>query len=190
MEGNIFVISAPSGCGKSTIIAQLFDAGDLDLCFSVSATNRSPRPGEIDGRHYHFLSTDEFRQAIADGRFIEWEQVYPGRYYGTLRSEIDRCLEQGRNVILDIDVNGALSVKEQYGDRATTIFIEPPSIETLRRRLEHRGTDSPEVIDRRVARARYELDQASKFDYSVVNDRLEQAVAETHRLMAEKISGK
>lgn len=189
MKGHIFVISAPSGCGKSTIIGSLFDAGDLNLCFSVSATNRAPRPGETDGEHYHFLSTEEFRQAIADGKFIEWEQVYPGRYYGTLRSEIDRCLSQGRNVILDIDVNGALSVKEQYGDRATTIFIEPPSIEALRERLEHRGTDAPEVIDQRVARAGYELDQAPRFDHRVVNDRLDQAVADTHRLIADHCNG-
>ena len=183
------MISAPSGCGKSTIIGSLFDAGDLNLCFSVSATNRAPRAGETDGQHYHFMSTEEFRQAIADGKFIEWEQVYPGRYYGTLRSEIDRCLSEGHNVILDIDVNGALNVKEQYGRHATTIFVEPPSIEALRQRLEHRGTDSDDVIDQRISRAQYELDQAPQFDHRIVNDRLDDAVAAAHRLIAGKISG-
>lgn len=186
MEGRIIVISAPSGCGKSTIIGSLMDAGDLNLSFSVSATNRSPRPGEIDGEHYHFLTTEQFRQAITDGQFIEWEQVYPGRYYGTLRSEIDSRLDRGCNIILDIDVNGGLNVKEQYGPRAVTIFIAPPGIEELRRRLEHRGTDSPEVIEQRLARAAYELRQGDKFDYLVVNDKLDKAVAEVHKIIVEE----
>ncbi|MDE5642198.1 MAG: guanylate kinase [Muribaculaceae bacterium] len=188
MEGKIIVISAPSGCGKSTIINRLFDGGDLDMRFSVSATNRQPREGERNGEHYHFLSTEEFRDAIADGRFIEWEEVYPGRYYGTLRSEIDNAVEKGENVILDIDVNGGINVKKLYGDRATTIFVQPPSVGELRRRLESRGTDSPEVIDQRVARAEYEISKAPQFDHAVVNDDLEQAVGQTHDIIANALA--
>lgn len=184
MEGRIIVISAPSGCGKSTIIGHLFDAGDLNMRFSVSATNRKPRPGEVDGVHYHFLSTADFHDAVAQNRFIEWEEVYPGRYYGTLRSEIDNAIARGENIILDIDVNGGLNVKKLYGHRAITIFIKPPSIDELRRRLEGRGTDSPEIIDQRVARAEYEIAQAPQFDYTVVNDDLDQAVARTHQIIA------
>lgn len=188
MEGKIIVISAPSGCGKSTIIHRLFDGGDLNMRFSVSATNRKPREGEENGVHYHFLSTDEFRDAVAEGKFIEWEEVYPGRYYGTLRSEIDNAIARGENVILDIDVNGGVNVKKLYGDRATTLFIQPPSVEELRRRLEGRGTDAPEVIDERVARAEYEIAQAPQFDYTVVNDDLDQAVGEAHEIIANALA--
>lgn len=187
MEGRIIVISAPSGCGKSTIIGHLFDAGDLNMRFSVSATNRKPRQGEVDGVHYHFMSTADFHDAVAQGRFIEWEEVYPGRYYGTLRSEIDNAIARGENVILDIDVNGGLNVKKLYGDRATTIFIQPPSIAELRRRLEIRGTDSPQIIDQRVDRAEYEIAQAPQFDHIVINDDLDQAVTRTHQIITQAL---
>ena len=187
MEGKIIVISAPSGCGKSTIIGRLFDGGDLNMRFSVSATNRQPRQGEENGVHYHFLSTAEFRDAVAAGKFIEWEEVYPGRYYGTLRSEIDNAIARGENVILDIDVNGGINVKKLYGDRAFTLFVQPPSIDELRRRLEGRGTDSPEVIDQRVDRAGYEISQAPQFDCVVVTDNLDKAVAEAHDIIAKAI---
>ncbi len=188
MKGKIIVISAPSGCGKSTIIGRLFEEGGLDMRFSVSATNRSPREGECNGVHYHFLSTDEFRDAVAAGKFIEWEEVYPGRYYGTLRSEIDNAISKGENVILDIDVNGGVNVKKQYDGNAVTIFVKPPCIEELRHRLEGRGTDSPEVIEQRVARAEYEISQAVHFDHVVVNDNLEQAVAETRRIISNALA--
>lgn len=178
-KGKIIVISAPSGCGKSTIINSILDKESFDLSFSVSATNRAPRQGEEDGVHYHFLSTEKFRDAVAAGEFIEWEEVYPGRYYGTLRSEVDRIINSGHNVILDIDVRGALNVKKIYGNTARTIFIMPPSIGELRRRLEGRGTDSPEVIDTRIDRAEYEISLAPGFDIQVVNDVLETAVSET-----------
>lgn len=178
-KGKLIVVSAPSGCGKSTIINAIMDAEVFDLGFSVSATNRQPRPGEVDGVHYCFLSTEDFRDAVAEGKFVEWEEVYPGRYYGTLRSEIDRLIEAGHNVILDIDVKGALNVKKVYGDRCITIFIEPPSIDELRRRLVNRGTDAPDVIDVRISRAEYEISMAKDFDTRVINDDLEKAVAET-----------
>lgn len=178
-QGKIVVLSAPSGCGKSTIIHELLEGPDaLPLQFSVSATNRAPRTGEQDGISYHFLTTEAFRDAVAAGSFIEWEEVYPGRYYGTLRSEIDDKLAAGINVVLDIDVKGALSVKRIYGARALTIFIEPPSVAELRRRLEARATDTPEVIDQRVGKAEYEISFAPQFDCRIVNDHLDQAVAE------------
>lgn len=178
-KGKVIVISAPSGCGKSTIINSILDKESFDLSFSVSATNRVPRQGEEDGVHYHFMSTESFRDAVAAGEFIEWEEVYPGRYYGTLRREVDRLINSGHNVILDIDVKGALNVKKLYGGTALTIFIMPPSIGELRRRLEGRGTDSPEVIDTRIDRAEYEISLATGFDRQIVNDVLETAVGET-----------
>lgn len=186
-KGKIIVISAPSGCGKSTIINSILDAGTFDLSFSVSATNRPPRQGEEDGVHYHFMSTEDFRDAVAAGEFIEWEEVYPGRYYGTLRREVDRLINSGHNVILDIDVKGALNVKKLYGDTARTIFILPPSIDELRRRLEGRGTDAPDIIDTRVGRAEYEISLAPDFDTRVVNDVLDTAVSETSSAISEFI---
>lgn len=187
-KGRLIVISAPSGCGKSTIINHILDSGTFDLGFSVSATNRPPRPGEEDGVHYRFMSTDEFIDAVAEGRFVEWEEVYPGRYYGTLRSEIDRQIDAGKNIVLDIDVKGALNVKKIYGDACRTIFIEPPSIDELRRRLEQRGTDSAETINTRVDRAGYELSFAPQFDCRVVNDNLDKAVEQTTGFISDFIS--
>lgn len=188
-QGKIIVLSAPSGCGKSTIIHKLLEGEDaLPLEFSVSATNRAPRTGETDGVSYHFMSTEDFRDAVAAGRFIEWEEVYPGRYYGTLRSEIDNKIAAGRDVVLDIDVKGALNVKRIYGDKAVTIFILPPDVEELRRRLVGRATDSPEVIEQRVAKADYELGFAPQFDFRVVNDDLDDAVDEARRIITQHIA--
>ena len=183
MKGKIIVIAAPSGCGKSTIINALLEGGDLNLGFAVSATTRAPREGEVDGRNYYFMTEEAFRDAIAEGEFIEYEEVYPGRFYGTLRSEIERITGQGHNIILDLDVNGALGVKKLYGDEALAIFIQPPSVAELRRRLEFRGTESPEVIDVRIDRAQYEISRAGEFDRIVVNDRLDEAIKETRNLI-------
>lgn len=182
-QGKIIIISAPSGCGKSTIIGRIMSRGDLDLCFSVSATNRSPREGEQHGVNYYFLTDDEFRQHIAAGDFVEYEEVYPGRFYGTLRQEIEKKCSEGHNVILDIDVKGGVNVKKMFGDRAISIFIEPPSIDALQHRLEGRGTDSPEVIAQRVGRAEFELSYAPQYDHVVVNDHLDKAVEEVHAIM-------
>lgn len=186
-KGKIIVISAPSGCGKSTIINSILDSENFDLSFSVSATNRPPRPGEENGVHYHFLSTKDFCDAVEAGEFIEWEEVYPGRYYGTLRREVDRIVNSGHNVILDIDVKGALNVKKHYGNTARTIFIMPPSVEELRRRLEGRGTDSPEIINTRIDRAAYEISLAPSFDTQIVNDDLHIATAATATAIREFI---
>lgn len=181
MEGKVIIISAPSGCGKSTIIRELMSAPGLNLCFSVSATNRAPRGEERNGVDYHFLSDAEFRDAIAAGDFLEYEEVYPGRFYGTLKSEIDRITAEGKNVVLDIDVNGALRVKKLLADRALSIFIMPPGIDELRRRLESRATDSPESIETRIDRARYEIGRGPLFDITVMNDVLAEAVANTSK---------
>ncbi len=187
-KGKLIIISAPSGCGKSTIIGDIMDRGELDLQFSVSATNRKPRPGEVDGVSYHFLSDEEFKDLIANGAFVEYEQVYPGRYYGTLRSEIQNRVDAGHNVILDIDVNGGMNVRRQFGDEALSIFIAPPSIDELRRRLVQRGSESPEAIEERVGRAEYELGFRDRFDHVVVNDELPRAIGEIEKLMADFIN--
>ena len=186
--GKLIIISAPSGCGKSTIINRIMSKGDMDLAFSVSATNRSPRPGEQHGVNYYFLSDEEFRRHIADNDFVEYEEVYPGRFYGTLRSEIESKCHAGHNVILDIDVKGGVNVKKQFGDKALSLFIQPPSISALRERLENRATDSPEVIDQRVGRAEFELSFAPSYDCVVVNDDLDKAVTETEQIISRYIN--
>lgn len=181
MDGKLIIVSAPSGCGKSTIINRIMDEGTRDLQFSVSATNRAPRPGEVHGVNYYFLTDDDFKARVANGEFVEFEEVYPGRFYGTLRSEIEKRLAQGHNVILDIDVKGGVNVKKQFGNKAKSIFIQPPSIQALRSRLEGRGTDAPDVIDQRVGRAEYELSFIPQYDTVVVNDDLEKAIEDTKR---------
>lgn len=183
--GKIIIISAPSGCGKSTIIRALMAKGEIDMRFSVSATSRNPRAGETPGKEYFFMSEDEFRQAIAENAFVEYEEVYPGRFYGTLKSEIERICKEGHNVILDIDVRGGVNVKSLYGDRAISIFIMPPSIDALRQRLIGRATDSDDVIEERVGRAAYELTFASQYDETVINDNLDKAINDTSEAIKE-----
>ena len=149
----------------------------MNLHFSISATSRAPRGTERDGVEYYFLSPDEFRQKIAAGDFLEYEEVYTDKYYGTLKSEVERRLGEGENVVLDVDVVGGCNVKKMYGERALSVFIQPPSIEVLRERLVGRGTDAPDVIESRLAKAEYELSFAGRFDVVIVNDRLEEAEA-------------
>ncbi|MDE5821743.1 MAG: guanylate kinase [Paramuribaculum sp.] len=187
-QGKIIIISAPSGCGKSTIINELLRRGDIDLEFSVSATSRPPREGEKHGINYYFLTEEEFRQAIAEGKFVEYEEVYPGRFYGTFRSEVERKCAEGHNVVLDIDVKGGVNVKKMFGGRALSLFILPPSVEELKRRLEGRGTDSPEAIAERVGKAEYELSFAKDYDKKVVNDNLDEAVDQTDKIIKEFIA--
>lgn len=184
--GKAVVISAPSGTGKSTIIARLMqEYPELGLHFSVSATSRAPRGAEQHGVEYYFFSPEEFRQHIEAGDFLEWEEVYPDRYYGTLRSEVDRRLEQGEHVILDIDCVGGVNVKHHYAERALSIFVKPPSLAELRRRLEGRSTDSPELIEMRLGKAEEELSYAPQFDVEVVNDDLEHCTEEVYTLIRD-----
>ncbi len=178
----IIIFSAPSGSGKSTIINYLMQQG-LNLHFSVSATSRPPRGAEQNGVEYYFLTPEDFKQRIAQGEFLEYEEVYKDRFYGTLKSQVDAQLAKGENVVCDVDVLGGQNIKKHYGQRALSIFIQPPSIEALRQRLEGRGTDSPEVINDRIARAEFELSFANKFDHAVVNDDLQQAQAEALALI-------
>ena len=173
-RGKLIIFSAPSGSGKSTIIQSLLNR-NLNLSFSISATSRAPRGTEKNGVEYYFISPEEFRQRIANGEFLEYEEVYAGKYYGTLKSEVERILNSGRNVIFDVDVVGGLNIKKYYGNQALALFIQPPSIEELKRRLNHRATDAPEVIASRIAKAEYELSIAPKFDRIIVNDILEKA---------------
>lgn len=176
MKGKIIILSAPSGTGKSTVINRLMKMPDLRLGFSISATSRKPRSGEVDGREYYFISDEEFLRRIDAGDFVEYEEVYAGTHYGTLRSEVERVCDNGLNLIMDIDVKGGLNVKELYGSRALSIFLEPPSLQTLERRLRGRGTDSEETILRRLGKAEYEISFAPSFDLRVVNDNLDDTV--------------
>jgi guanylate kinase len=178
MKGKLIILSAPSGSGKSTIIHYILEQG-LPLEFSVSATSRPPRGNEKEGLEYYFLTPQVFKEKIQQGLFLEYEEVYPDRFYGTLKSEVENKLNQGKNVILDVDVAGGLSIKKLYGKEALLIFIQPPSIAELQARLEKRGTDSPEVIRDRISKAEYELSLASQYDTVVVNDNLESAKSDT-----------
>ncbi len=187
-KGKIIIISAPSGTGKSTIINRIIADTSLDLQFSISATSREPRKGEAHGVNYYFFTEDDFRKAVADGRFVEWEEVYPGRFYGTLRSEIDRITSAGYNVIMDVDVKGGVNIKRIMGADALSVFVQPPSVETLRQRLVARATDTPEQIEQRVAKAEYEMAFAPQFDRTVVNDDLHTAVEDVRKLVKDFIS--
>jgi len=182
MAGKLIIFSAPSGAGKSTIVQYLLTQ-NLGFEFSVSATSRAPRGSEIHGEHYYFLSAEEFRKRIDNKEFIEYEEVYTDLYYGTLRSEIDRISNKGNNIIFDVDVVGGLNLKKQFGDNALALFIAPPSIDELLKRLNNRGTDTPEMIAQRIAKAEHELSFAPQFDVVVVNDNLQIAQKEAENII-------
>lgn len=183
------VFSAPSGSGKSTLIDFLMRQG-LNLQFSVSATSRAPRGNEKNGVEYFFLSPEEFRKKISENAFLEYEEVYKDTFYGTLKAEIDRMLNDRKNIVLDVDVKGALNIKERYGDRAFLVFVQPPSIEELRKRLLSRNTDSPEVIEQRLRKASYELSFADRFDTTIVNGDLKTAEEQLLRTVGERLGVK
>lgn len=174
MDGKVIIFSAPSGSGKSTIIDFLMTQ-DLNLSFSVSATSRPPRGTESHGVEYFFLTPEEFRACIARKEFLEYEEVYEGRFYGTLKEPVELQLKSGKNVIFDVDVLGGVNMKRYFGDRALSVFIQPPSIEELRTRLKRRGTDAPQMIEDRISKAEFELSFAKKFDVVIVNDNLDEA---------------
>ena len=188
-QGKLIIFSAPSGAGKTTIVQHLLEQ-DLNLEFSISATSRGMRHTETDGKDYYFLTPQEFRSKIDNHEFLEWEEVYAGTFYGTLKSEVERIRSNGQNVIFDVDVVGGCNIKKFYGDDALAVFIQPPSIEELRKRLISRSTDSPEVIEKRVAKAEYELTFASQFDRIIVNEHLETAFDEAEKCIREFINRK
>ena len=185
MEKKLLIFSAPSGSGKSTIINWLMQHPDLHLAFSISCTSRAPRGTEQNGVEYFFLTPEEFRERIANNEFLEYEEVYKDRFFGTLKQQVENQVQKGENVVFDLDVKGGCNIKRFYGDRALSIFIQPPSIDALRQRLVGRATDAPEVIEDRLARASYELTFAPQFDRVVVNDDLDKAKAETLAIVRE-----
>lgn len=181
-KGKLILFSAPSGSGKTTIVKHLLTK-DLNLAFSISATSRPPRNNEKHGVDYYFLDNDTFKARVQKGDFLEWEEVYTGTCYGTLKSEVERLLSAGKNVVFDVDVVGGINIKKRYGDAALALFIQPPSVEELRNRLINRNTDSAEVIEKRVNKATQELQFAAKFDHIIINDVLEEACRETELLV-------
>ena len=182
----MLIVSAPSGSGKSTIVNWLMkEHPELRLYFSISCTSRAPRGEEKDGVEYFFLTPEAFKEKIANDEFLEYEEVYENRFYGTLKAQVERQREAGQNVVFDVDVKGGVNIKKHYGDDALSLFIQPPSVAELRKRLEHRGTDTPEAIEQRLAKAEYELTFASQFDQVIVNDELETAKQETYRIVSE-----
>jgi guanylate kinase len=186
MKGKLIIFSAPSGAGKTTIVRHLLDR-NLNLEFSVSATSREPRQTETHGKDYYFLTEKEFKQKIENDEFLEWEEVYKGIYYGSLKSEVERIRNLGKNVIFDVDVVGGLNIKKFYGAEALAIFVQPPSIEELRKRLISRSTETEEKIQMRIAKAEHELSFAGQFDKLVTNNDLEQACREAEEIIREFI---
>ena len=186
MKGKLIIVSAPSGSGKSTIVNWLMkEHPELKLYFSISCTSRAPRGEEQDGVEYFFLTPEAFKEKIANEEFLEYEEVYENRYYGTLKSQVEQQREAGQNVVFDVDVKGGVNIKRHYGDEALSLFIQPPSVAALRSRLEGRGTDTPEAIQQRLAKAEYELSFASQFDCVIVNDNLETAKQEALKVLQD-----
>ena len=182
----MIIVSAPSGSGKSTIVNWLMkEHPELHLNFSISCTSRAPRGTEQNGVEYFFLTPEEFKEKIQHNEFLEYEEVYENRFYGTLKQQVENQREAGQNVVFDVDVKGGVNIKKYYGYDAMSLFIQPPSVEELRRRLEHRGTDTPEAIEERLAKAAYEMTFAPQFDHVVVNDDLESAKQETLKLVQD-----
>lgn len=186
MKGKLIIVSAPSGSGKSTIVNWLMqEHPELNLYFSISCTSRAPRGEEKNGVEYFFLTPEAFKEKIENDEFLEYEEVYENRFYGTLKAQVERQREAGQNVVFDVDVKGGVNIKKYYGDKALSLFIQPPSVAELRRRLEGRGTDTPEAIEQRLAKAEYELTFAPKFDRVVINDDLETAKQETFNIISD-----
>jgi guanylate kinase len=183
----IIIITAPSGSGKTTIVKQLLQRSSK-LAFSISACTRTPRPGEVHGKDYYFLTEPEFKVKIEENAFIEWEMVYTGKYYGTLKTEVDRIWSEDKAPLVDIDVIGALNIKSQYAEKSISIFIKAPSVEELRNRLEARGTESPQTLQERLDKAAYELSFAEQFDQIIVNDNLERAIEEALSLIEKFVN--
>lgn len=184
--GKLIIFSAPSGSGKSTLVNYLMEQHpELQLAFSISCTSRAPRGKEKNGVEYFFLSPEEFKKKIANDEFLEYEEVYEDRFYGTLKSQVEVQSQAGQNVVFDVDVKGGVNIKKHYGSRALSVFIQPPSVEELRNRLVGRATDAPEVIEQRLNKAEYELSFADKFDRIVINDDLEKAKVDVYNVIKQ-----
>lgn len=183
MRGKCYIFSAPSGAGKSTIIGRLMQHSELNLCFSISATSRAPRGTEKNGVEYFFLTPQEFKNKIEQGAFLEYEEVYPDYFYGTLLEQVENLLNQGKNVMFDVDVKGGINIKKHYADQAVSFFIQTPSMEVLEQRLRSRATDSEEMIQKRLGKAQYEMTFAPQFDHIIVNDSLDSAVQQVYNII-------
>lgn len=188
MNKRLVIFSAPSGSGKTTIVHELIKRKNLKLEFSISATSRALRGKEKDGKDYYFLSVEEFKTKISDNEFVEWEEVYPGKFYGTLNDEIERIWKNGNVVVFDVDVVGGMNIKKKFEKNALSIFIKPPSIDELKKRLMNRGTDSMKDIEKRVAKANYELNFADEFDVVIFNDNLDNAIEKTYQTIVKFIN--
>ena len=189
-NGKLVIFSAPSGSGKTTIVRHLLKVFPDRLAFSISATSRAKRGVEENGKDYHYLSAEEFKKKVDEGGFLEWEEVYAGLFYGTLKSEVERIWTEGKTVIFDIDVEGGLNLKNQFGDKALAVFVMPPSIKILEERLKTRSTDNPESIARRVAKAEKELKTAELFDTFILNEKLEEALVKAEKVVGDFITNK
>lgn len=187
-KGKLIVFSAPSGSGKTTIVRHLLEQKELNLAFSVSAASREPRPHEVNGKDYHFISIQEFKNHIKADDFLEWEEVYRDNFYGTLKSEVERLWEEGKNVIFDIDVSGGLRIKKKFPEQTLAVFVKPPSIDELKIRLKKRSTESDDKINMRIAKASAELATAPQFDVIVKNNDLETAKSEAYELVKNFIN--
>jgi len=189
VQGKLIIFSAPSGAGKTTIVKHLLES-DLDLQFSISAASRPKRPNEIDGRDYYFISAEDFRRKIKNDEFLEWEEVYKDHFYGTLKSEVERILAQGKNVIFDVDVVGGMNIKKYYGDKALSVFVMPPSVTHLEQRLRGRSTESDENLKKRIEKAEHEMSFKDKFDFVLINDDLKTALTEAEKVVKEFVEHK
>ena len=185
MKPKVVIFSAPSGAGKTTVVKHLLAMSEFNLSFSISACSRKKREGEVDGKDFYFLSADEFRKKIENNDFLEWEEVYADHFYGSLKSEVDRLTAAGKNVVFDVDVKGGLNIKKYYGENALAVFVMPPSVEVLEKRLRDRSTDSEEAIRTRIDKAVYELSFSDKFDVVLVNDKLEETFAKAEKLIGD-----
>jgi len=182
-QGKLIIFSAPSGSGKTTLVHYLLQHPELNLAFSVSAASRKKRPNEKNGIDYYFISPDTFKQKIKNGEFVEWEEVYKNNFYGTLKTEVARLLNEGKNVIFDIDVKGGLNLKKQYPDNSLAIFVQPPSVSELKKRLQSRQTETPEKIQMRIEKANEEMQYAKDFDVIIINDDLEKAKNDAYKIV-------
>jgi guanylate kinase len=187
MNTKLIVFSGPSGSGKTTLVNHLLSDNFIDAEFSVSATSREPRENETHGKEYYFLSVDSFKQKISEEAFVEWEEVYPNRFYGTLKTEVERIRKSGKHVLFDIDAVGGINIKKMYGDDALTFFVKPPSTEELKRRLKNRATEDAESLKVRIAKAEYEISLSEQFDYTVVNDDLENATEVVKTILTDNL---